>query len=274
MEQKPYGWWLPVNASANNAGIDQLINLIHVFMAILFVGWGIYLVYVLIRFRARPGHKAFAVHKHFRLPTWIEIGVAIIEVILLVFLSSPIWYRVKKDFPAEKDAVLIRIVAEQFSWNIHYPGQDGKFGRVRPELVSSSNPLGLDRDDPDGKDDITTINDLHVPTGKPVIVYLSSKDVIHSFSLPVLRVKQDVIPGMTIPIWFEAAKTGPDFEIACAQLCGLGHYRMRGMLSIDTPEQYAAWMADQEKQLAADNADSETPPTDGNADKANEGSSK
>ncbi len=271
MEQKPYGWWLPLNASANNAGIDQLINIVHVFMAVLFVGWGVYLVYVLIRFRARPGHKAYAVHKHFRLPTWLEVGVAIIEVVLLVFLSSPIWYRVKKEFPAEKDSVLIRIVAEQFAWNIHYPGKDGKFGRTRPELVTSNNPVGLDREDPDGKDDITTINNLHVPTGKPVIVYLSSKDVIHSLGITVLRVKQDAIPGMTIPIWFEAAIPGQDFEISCAQLCGLGHYRMKGMLAIDTPEQYTTWMTEQEKELAAENAANAEPAP---ADTSNEGSPK
>lgn len=249
MDQKPYGWWLPLDASVHGAGIDQLINIIHILIAALFVGWSIYLIYVLIRFRARPGHRAVAVEKHFRLPTWLEVAIALVEVLLLVFISSPVWFRVKNNFPAEKDSVVIRVVAEQYAWNIHYPGRDGKFGRVRPELVTANNPIGLDREDADAKDDLFTINDLHVPTGKPIIVQLSSKDVIHNFFLPVLRVKQDVIPGMTIPVWFEAVKTGKNFEIACAQLCGLGHYRMRGSLSIDTPEEFKTWIAQQEKEL-------------------------
>jgi cytochrome c oxidase subunit 2 len=246
---KPYGWWLPFDASATGGGIDRLILIVHIFMALLFVGWGIYLIYVLVRFRARPGHSATPPTKPFRLPTWLEVGVALVEVVLLVFISSPLWYRYKKSFPAEKDAVVIRVVAEQFAWNLHYPGQDGRFGRVRPELVTDTNPIGLDREDPAGKDDWFTINELHVPTGRPVILKLTSKDVIHGFYLPVLRVKQDAIPGMTIPIWFEAAKPGKDFEIACAQLCGLAHYRMLGRLIIDTPEEFAAWQAQQDKEL-------------------------
>ena len=108
-------------------------------------------------------------------------------------------------------------------------------------MMGPGNPLGLDPSDSAAKDDIVAINQLHVPVGKPVIVHLNSKDVIHSFFLPVMRVKQDVIPGQTVSVWFEAAKTGK-FEIACAQLCGLGHYRMRGFFMIDTPEQFSTWM--------------------------------
>lgn len=254
--QNPYGWWLPLDASVNGHSIDQLINVIHWFMAVLFIGWGIYLVYVLIRFRERPGHKATPEVKHFRLPTWLEVGVAIFEVFLLLFVSSPIWFKVKKEFPNQGEAEIVRVVAEQFAWNFHYPGKDGKFGRSRIELVDGTNPVGLDRNDPAGKDDIISVNQFHVPTGKPVIVYLSSKDVIHSFFLPVLRVKQDAIPGMTIPLWFEAKIPGQDFEVACAQLCGVSHARMRGYLHIDTPEEYAKWIDEQEKELLADNSSS------------------
>jgi len=107
--------------------------------------------------------------------------------------------------------------------------------------MSPINPLGLDPNDPAGKDDITTINQLHVPVGKPVIVRLSSKDVIHSFFLPVMRVKQDVIPGQVVPVWFQAREAG-NFEIACAQLCGLGHYRMRGFFIVDKADQFKSWL--------------------------------
>lgn len=251
MDEKPYGWWLPLSASETGTHIDRLINGLHIFIAVLFIGWAIYLIYVLVRFRDRGGRRSKPISqpRSFRLPTWLEIAVALFEIGLLVFVSSPIWFHVKNDFPAEKDSLVIRVIAEQYAWNIHYPGPDGKFGPSRPDLISPTNAIGLDRDDPSAKDDIVTINELHIPVGKPVIIHLSSKDVIHSFFLPVLRVKQDAIPGMTIPIWFEANRIGHDFEIACSQLCGLGHYRMRGQLSIDTPEEFSKWFAEQEKDL-------------------------
>ena len=105
-----------------------------------------------------------------------------------------------------------------------------------------------------GKDDVTTINQLHLPVDKPALIYLSSKDVIHSFFLPNLRVKQDAVPGLNVPIWFEATKTGK-YEIACAQLCGLGHYRMRGFMTIMSEDDYAAWMDEEQALLAEGGGD-------------------
>lgn len=249
MEEIKYGWWLPPDLSVQGQGIDQLINVLHWFMLALFVGWGIFLIYCLIRFRQRPGCRAEAHSRHFKLPTWLEVGVAIVEIVLLVFVSQPIWAKVKNEFPAEKDSLVIHVVAEQFAWNIHYAGRDGRFGKMDPSLVDGTNPLGLNREDPDSRDDIFSINNLHIPVAKPIIVYLTSKDVIHSFFLPLLRVKQDVIPGMTIPVWFQAVMPAKDLQIACAQLCGVGHTTMKGELHIDTPEEFAAWMAEQEKEL-------------------------
>src|SRR5205814_207611 len=121
--------------------------------------------------------------------------------------------------------------------------KDGKFGKSDPSLISGDNPLGVDPEDPSGKDDLVTVNQLHIPVNRPVIVAVSSKDVIHSFNIPVLRVKQDTIPGQQIPIWFEATAPG-HFELACAQLCGLGHYRMRADVLVDTPEDYGKWEAE------------------------------
>jgi cytochrome c oxidase subunit 2 len=137
----------------------------------------------------------------------------------------------------------VHVVAEQFAWNVHYPGPDGVFGAREIALVDPvTNPLGLKTDDPAARDDIVTMNELHLPVDRPAIVHLTSKDVIHSFALPVMRVKQDVIPGLSIPVWFVPTQTG-EYEIACAQLCGIGHYRMRGYLTIHTAEEYAAWLA-------------------------------
>src|SRR5688572_28651704 len=130
---------------------------------------------------------------------------------------------------------------------LHYPGADGRFGRTDIALVDPDNPLGLDRRDPAAKDDITTINVLNLPVGRPVIIQLSSKDVIHSLALPQMRVKQDEIPGIVQPVWFTPTQTGR-WEIACSQLCGLAHYRMKAFYTIHTPEQFEAWL---DEELAA-----------------------
>ncbi len=248
MEPITYGWGLPPNLSVHGPAIDHLIIVIHWFMAALFVGWGAFFIYCLIRFRKRPGHSAVYESTHSKLPKLLEVGVALFEVFLLVGLSYPIWSKYKNQPPAEDQAVSVRVVAQQFAWNIHYPGQDGKFGKSDPKMISGGNPLGLDLNDPAARDDIVTINQLHVPVHKPVIVHISSSDVIHGFNIPVMRVKQDAIPGMSIPVWFEATQTG-QFDIACAQLCGNGHSMMRGYLTVDTPEAFNAWVADQEQQL-------------------------
>ena len=236
---------LPPLASVHGADIDNLISLIHWLMLILFVGWGTYFIYALIRFRAPRQPKADygGVKSHFS--SYIEVGVAIFEGVLLLGFAFPIWGMVKYEIPSESESTVVRVVSEQFVWNIHYPGADGIFGRASIDLMDAeTNPLGLDYDDPYAKDDITTINQLHLPVDKPVIIHLSAKDVIHSFFLPVMRVKQDAIPGMTIPVWFIPNRTG-ESEIACSQLCGLGHYRMRGFLTVETQEEYDDWLAEQ-----------------------------
>jgi cytochrome c oxidase subunit 2 len=238
--QKLYGWGLPVDISVDGWQIDRLIWIIHIFMAVLFIGWFAFFIYLIIRFRQRPGHKAENVHHHFKLPTYLEVGVALFEVFLLAAFSIPLFYHTRKAFPDPAKSLNVRIVAEQFAWNVHYPGKDGVFGKTDPKLMNPSNPVGLDPDDPAGKDDITTINQFHIPVNTPVIVTLSSKDVIHSFFLPVMRVKQDAIPGHAVQQTFEAKQTG-NFEIACAQLCGLGHYRMRGYFIVDEKPAFDAW---------------------------------
>jgi cytochrome c oxidase subunit 2 len=242
-----YGWGLPIDISTNGWEIDRLIIVIHAIMAVLFAGWLAFLLYALFRFRAKPGHKAEYHTKHFKAPTYLEVGIAITEVILLTAFSFPIWSHTRVDFPPRDQAMQIRVVAEQFAWNVHYPGKDNIFGKADPTLMNSTNPLGLDPADPAGKDDVATINQLHIPVDTPIIVDLSSKDVIHSFSVPVMRLKQDTIPGQLIPVWFQAKQTG-EFEIACAQLCGLGHYRMRGFFVVDTQDKFESWIAEQVAQ--------------------------
>src|SRR5437764_633920 len=238
----------PVQASTHAAEVDQMTIYVHWLMLVLFVGWGLFFIFVLFRFRRSANPKASYTGAKGKISKGLEVGVALIEVFLLVFYAIPAWAKRVKAFPAESEAVVVRVVAEQFAWNIHYPGPDGRFGRTDVKLVSADNPLGLDRKDPNAKDDVTTINQLNLPTDRPVLVHLSSKDVIHSFGLYEMRVKQDAIPGMSIPVWFIPTRIG-EYDIACSQLCGLGHFRMRGFLSIQSDADYRKWMDDELKGL-------------------------
>jgi cytochrome c oxidase subunit 2 len=241
---------LPIAASTHAGDIDRMIVLVHWLMLVLFVGWGAFFLFVLVRFRRSANPKASYVGAKGKFAKSTEIAVAIVEIVLLVFYAIPAWATRVKAFPAGSDAVVVRVIGEQFAWNIHYPGPDGKFGRTDPKLVSADNPIGLDRTDPDAKDDITTINQLNLPVDRPVLVHLSSKDVIHSFGLYEMRVKQDAVPGLDIPVWFIPDRIG-QYEIACSQLCGLGHYRMRGFVSIKSAADYQAFLAEEGKALTA-----------------------
>lgn len=244
MEEMKYGKWLPPDLSAHGQGIDNLIWALHAFSVVLFVGWGIFMVYCLIKFRARDGHKALYEPVKAAASKYIEVAVVIIEVLLLVGLSMPVWAKYKEEIKPDEDVFKVRVVAQQFAWNIHYPGDDGVFGRTAQELVDESlNPVGLDEDDPAAEDDLVMINQMYVPVGEKIAVYISSKDVIHSFGLPTLRIKQDAIPGIEVPVAFEATEEGFS-EIACAQLCGLSHYRMRGEVHVVSREEWDQWYTD------------------------------
>ena len=236
---------LPINAAAHGFEIDSIILYVHILMVVLFLGWGAFFIYTLVRYNRRANPKAdyHGVQSH--LSSKLEILVVIIEAVLLIGFSIPFWAKHINAFPNRTDAMEIRVVAEQFAWNIHYPGKDGVFGKTNPKLMDpQNNPVGIDASDPSAKDDFVTINQLHIPIGRPVIIHLSTKDVIHCFAIPVMRVKQDVIPGMSIPVWFTPIKLG-NFEIACAQLCGIGHYRMKGYVTVHSTEEYDKWVSEQ-----------------------------
>lgn len=239
--------WMPPDYSAHGGALDQLNANVHWLMLILFVGWGLLFAYMLVRFRASKHPKAVYHGTHSHISTYAEAGIAVVEVILLVGFSIPLWYRWTKAPTKDQNPLEIRVVGEQFAWNIHYPGADGIFGRADVNHVTSSNPLGIDPTDPNGKDDIASLNQLYLEVNRPTIIRLTSKDVIHSFSLPYMRVKQDATPGMEVPVHFTPVKTSgaETWEIACAQLCGLGHYRMKGQYHVRTKAEFDKWMAEQ-----------------------------
>jgi cytochrome c oxidase subunit 2 len=234
---------LPPNASEHGYQIDHIIEFSHWFMGALFLGWSVFFIYVLLRFR--KGKHPVADHEGVKsgISTHLEFAVVLIEAVLLIGFAVPLWAKRVNQFPDDKDAIIVHAVGQQFSWNYHLPGPDGQFGRRDVALLSNSNQIGLDYNDPAAKDDIVTQAELHVPVGRPVIIELSSKDVIHNFCLPHMRMAQDAIPGQIIPMWFKPIKKG-SYEVVCGQLCGLGHYSMKGMLVVDDPPEYQAWLAE------------------------------
>ncbi|MEP6603377.1 MAG: hypothetical protein ABJB69_05475 [Spartobacteria bacterium] len=231
----------PPNASEHGYQIDHILEFAHWFMAALFVGWSAFFIFVLVRFR-RSRHPT-ADHHGVKsgISTHLEFSVVLIEAVLLVGFAIPLWAKRVNQFPDTKDAILVHAVGQQFNWNFHMPGPDGQFGRRDVGLVTNTNPLGLDTADAAAKDDIVALGELHVPVDRAVIIELSSKDVIHNFALMNMRIAQDAIPGSQIPMWFKPIKTG-SYEVICGQLCGLGHYGMKGMLVVDTPVDYQAWL--------------------------------
>jgi cytochrome c oxidase subunit 2 len=245
---------MPALAATHGLQIDNLIGWIHIFMLVLFVGWGGFFLYAVVRFRQSRNPVADYRGVTSNRSIYSEIGVAVVEAILLVGFAIPIWAARVDTMPLQNEALVVQLTGEQFAWNVRYAGPDGIFGRTDIKLIDlQSNPLGVDRSDPAAKDDVTTVNQLYLPANKPIIVELRSKDVIHSFNVPEFRVKQDAIPGLTIPIWFipdvttaeMRTRTGnPEFqyEIACAQLCGLGHFRMRGFVTVQTAEEFQKWL--------------------------------
>ncbi len=211
-------FWFPETVSTYGVQIDRLFTVILWITGVVFVLVEGALLWFLIRYRQRPGKPAAYLHGN----TVAEVIWTVIPSVIVLFLawsSQRVWSYVQGPPPPHQ--LEVEVTAEQFVWNIRYPGADGQF---------------------DTPDDITTINQLHLPVGQVVVVRLKSKDVIHSFFLPQFRLKRDTVPGFTGRVWLQATKTG-HFEIVCAELCGLGHYRMRGFLTIEPLEAFQAWLA-------------------------------
>jgi cytochrome c oxidase subunit II len=245
--------YMPPDYSAHGAELDQLSAYVHWLMLVLFIGWGLLFAFMLFRFRRSRQQKAVYHGTKSHASKWAEIAVFVVECVLLFGISIPAWSRWTTRPTRDQNAMEIRVVAEQFAWNIHYPGADGVFGKTDVNHVSSSNPLGIDPSDPHAKDDVATLNQMHLEVNRPVIIRLTAKDVIHSFSLPYMRVKQDATPGMEVPVHFTPVKTSGEetWEIACAQLCGLGHYRMKGQFKVHTKADFDTWMAQQTPAVAS-----------------------
>lgn len=215
--------WLPTAASTYAADIDRIFYVILVVTGIVFVGVEVTLLYFLFKYRGRGDRRAEYIEGSKR----AEVIWTVLPALFIVGLaaaSQTVWPRIKDPNRFPRGALELGVQASQFEWNVSYPGLDGQLGT---------------------SDDFTTRNQLHIPVGQPVVVHLTSADVIHSFFIPAFRIKQDAVPGMEgIRVWFEATETG-EFELACAELCGLGHYRMRASVIVHPQGEYGSWTAEQ-----------------------------
>ncbi len=234
---------MPQSASEHGFLIDHMLEVCHWFMLALFVGWSTFFVFTLFRFHESRNPRADYHGVKTKASTHIEFMVVLIEAVLLLGFALPLWAKRVTQFPKDADAQVVKVTGQQFTWIFHYAGPDGIFGKQDLNLISTSNDVGMDPKDPAGKDDIVARNELHLLVNKPVILEIGSKDVIHSLSLQAMFIGQDAIPGTITPIWFKPIRTG-QYEIICGQLCGLGHYGMRAMMFVDSPEDYAAWLKD------------------------------
>jgi cytochrome c oxidase subunit 2 len=234
--------WMPPLKS-DRLAIDKAIGATLALTGVVFIITNLMLAWFSYRYQDHEGAKATYWHDNPRLEwTWTLATAAILFVVL--FNALGLWAQMNENAPA--DAMLVEVTGQQFAWNVRYPGKDGILGRTEPKLATQENPIGIDRNDPASKDDILLLNQLYLPQGRAVRVQIRSMDVIHSFFLPNFRVKQDAMPGMTVQTWFvpqEATDPQKPLEIACAEHCGLGHYRMRGQVHVVPAAEFEAALA-------------------------------
>jgi cytochrome c oxidase subunit II len=215
--------WFPHNISTFGANIDGVFNLIWYIVGVWFIAAELAIVYLVVRFRKREGQRAW----YIRGETWRELSWILVPAVVVLMLDlaidaagARVWDEVKTNPP--KGDVHLEVTGSQFTWHIVYPGPDGILGN---------------------DDDFSVDNELHIPIGKDIRVTLKAKDVLHSFFLPNMRLKQDAVPGRSIEVWFNATETG-NFELACAELCGFGHYTMRGQFIVHSADDYERWVAE------------------------------
>lgn len=239
-------WLLPEAASAHAAMLDTVLVNVHVHILAVFLVWLVIFVTALIRFRATRHPEPSVSGPGWR---WPALAIAVViagDVALLATRALPAWQsRMTPPAAGIEPPFEVRIAAEQFAWHVHYPGPDGRFGRTAPAFITPSNPVGIDRDDPAAADDLGLTNILVLPLNRAVVIQLTSRDVVHAFTLPEMRVKQDVMPGIPVYTWFTPTVTGT-WEIMCSQLCGLGHYRMRGEYRVVTQDEWNEWWREEQ----------------------------
>jgi len=234
-------WWTTPLAS-NWQQMDDTLTITLAITGAFFVAINLFVVYALVRFRHREGRRATEQPESKRLEMWLTV-VTGIGVAAMLAPGLYVWHQFVT-VPA--DATEIEVVGRQWSWAYRLPGKDGRLGTSDTRNVSPDNPLGVNANDPNGKDDVVIDgDDLHLPIGKPVKVLLRSIDILHDFYVPEFRSKMDMIPGLVTYFWFTPTRTGT-FDVLCAELCGVGHPAMRGKVIVEEEGKYQAWLEKQQ----------------------------
>jgi cytochrome c oxidase subunit 2 len=242
---------IPENYAAHGSQVDHMIDVVHWLMIALFVGWTLFFLYCLVRFWRGNSPKASYQGVRGHLSTHLEVGVVIVEAVLLLGFAFPLWAERVDSWKEVQNLnpARVRVVGWQFGWTYHYPGEDGKFGRIDPALIKGVGDIGLDLDDPNAHDDFVQPI-LKLPKDRPAVLNITSTDVIHNYHIVPMRIQQDAIPGREIPMWFTPIKTIETF-VVCGQLCGEGHSNMLGSMEVIEAEDYDVWAkAESERKLA------------------------
>jgi cytochrome c oxidase subunit II len=247
---------MPALASEHGEMVDHMLELVHWFMLALFVGWSAFLVVVFTKFRHERQKQADYHGVRGHATTHIELGVVIVEVILLLGFAFPLWAERADDLPTGADVLKMRAVGEKFVWNFQYPGLDGALGGMSLKNIdlATRNVIGRDMKDPNSKDDFVKGGTMTIPVGRPVIVEITSKDVIHNLCLTPMRMAQDATPGVRAHFWFRPTKTGK-WDIICGQLCGPGHSGMKATLEVVEQKEFDDFMKDNSEEARKSLAD-------------------
>jgi len=233
--------WYLTELASDWGGMDDALTITFVICGIVFVAVNLFMAYAVMKYRHKEGARADYEPENKKLELWLT-GITTVGVVALLAPGLIVW---SEFVEVPEDAMVVEAVGQQWTWTFRYPGEDGILGAVDPTFMTIDNPFGMNPDDPYGQDDILVEDsEAHLPMGGPIKVALRSKDVLHDFDVPQFRAKMDLVPGVETYFWFEPIRTG-DFEILCAELCGTGHYTMRGNVVIEERADFDIWLAEQ-----------------------------
>lgn len=242
------------NYAEHGGKVDHMIEVVHYLMLVLFVGWTTFFFICLWKFRASKSPRASYQGVKNHVSSHMEIGVVIVEAVLLLGFAFPLWAERVDSFDEvqAQNPVRVRCIGYQYGWKYHYPGEDGIFGRIDRTLASETGDPCVDPTDPNGYDDFV-VSSLKIPVGRPAILQVTSTDVIHNYSIVPMRIQQDAMPSRDIPMWFTPEREMETYVI-CGQLCGEGHAQMRGLMEVVSQKSYREWAVQRSEAAAKDNA--------------------
>lgn len=229
-------WWLTPLAS-NWQTMDDTLAITLLVTGIFFIGINLFVAVALWRYRHRDGMRAAYEPDNRKVERRLLVGTTL----GIMALLAPGLFVYADYVRAPDDALVVEVLGKQWEWHFRFPGASGKLGLTNVNHVNASNPFGLDPNDPVGKDNLLVAGDLHLPLNKPIKVLLRSQDVLHDFYVPQFRARMNIVPGMVTSFWFTPTKAGR-YEILCAQLCGVGHYNMRGYVVVEDEATFLKWL--------------------------------